>query len=235
MDYKNRRNGCWRDRDYTSEQTPPENTPIPTPELKLPLDDYDKNEETITPPGDNQPPISIESPPDLLPQLNQPLQVPLMDQNDPVYGKSGEYMCGPVALSMVLAYYDVNISPTELASTASTQTNTIFSNLLNTAQQFGFTNTAYSNPTWSSALDNAFNDGASAFGTLQSEITSGHPVIVSVGGDTYGSGHYLVVTGVTSDSVYVNNPWGGTKETLGRAKFMEAWKSKGYGYIVPKR
>ncbi len=164
----------------------------------------------------------------------KPINVPLRNQNDPANGALGPSACGPTSLDMIAAFYGIDIpTSTIIQDAGTTNTGTNLSNLADAAKQIGLTGTTINDSVVGSLVD-AFTGGSSALSGVTDAVSSGEPVIVNVDLDQYSNGHAVVVTGITSDSVYINNPWDGQAQVIGKTQFMAMWGSKGYGYIVPK-
>lgn len=190
--------------------------------------------------GDYKDPLNAFSDPDLS-QFDSPsspgfspLKVPLLNQLDPANGPLGSEACGPTSLNMIAEFYGINI-PTSvvMADAQTTQTGTSLSSLEAAAKQIGLTNIT-DNSGFISGVGILATGGSSAMSGLTDAVTNGSPAIVNIDLDPYSGGHAVVVTGITSDSVYINNPWNGQSQVIATDQFMSMWGAKGYGYMVPK-
>jgi ABC-type bacteriocin/lantibiotic exporter with double-glycine peptidase domain len=163
-----------------------------------------------------------------------PIKVPLLNQNDPANGTLGSVACGPTSLAMIASYYGIDISTAQvIQDTNVNSSGTNLSTLANVAKQIGLTDTT-SNSGIISGLYDAFTGGSAAYSGVSQAVSNGNPVIVNVDESPYSNGHAMVVTGISGDDVYVNNPWTGQSQVYGKTQFMAMWGSEGYGYIVPK-
>jgi predicted double-glycine peptidase len=69
--------------------------------------------------------------------------------------------------------------------------------------------------------------------SLKAITESGRPVIANVNTQGYwGSGHYMVVTGIKDGKVYVNDPWQGGQRTYSFASFKAQWATRNERAIV---
>jgi uncharacterized protein YvpB len=152
------------------------------------------------------------------------LDVPLRNQNDPANGENGKNYCGPAALGMMLDYYGAGLSTAELAEMMNTDVNgyTSKSTIVSTAKELGFSGT-HSDTLLSRSVGIPY---------LEYQTENGNPVIVNVDEKDFTSGHWMVVTGVTSNSVNLNDPWTGTPVSYGRAEFNSMWRSEASSCVV---
>ena len=173
---------------------------------------------------------------------NPSSKVPLRNQNDSANGALASVDCGPTSMGMIADYYKnvlknnniLNLSTAELAKIAGTNSNgTTINQLIALAKVIGFNNTEYSSSVAVGIID-VFSGGALSYNKLSESVSSGYPTIVSVDLSPYSDGHALVVTGISNGKVTVNNPFDGITQTISQAEFNAMWKSKGYGYVIPK-
>lgn len=207
------------------------NTPPTGPELSPGIPPNPVTNNPIkTVPGKNNPPGY------------KPIPVPVRNQNDPANGSLGPVACVPTALGSVAAGAGVDKPPSFWIDALGTNSSgTPFGNMVAVAQQNGFPNTQYYQPTLSNVWNNTFHDGSASYGAMTNAINNGNPVIVGVDLGNYADGHALVVTGISGDNVYVNNPWGnsqgtpsaGQNQVISITEFKAMWRSQGYGYVIP--
>ena len=137
-------------------------------------------------------------------------------------------MCGPASLKMVLAYYGIEKTESELAQLCQTDSElgTSDQDLKRVAEQLGFKVTIKNNST--------FEDIAS---WLEKKV----PVIVNwftrgrmdYDDSTVPDGHYSVVAGLDDDYIYLQDPEIGTMRKLTREDFMTVWFDFTGKYIQP--
>ena len=164
----------------------------------------------------------------------RPLQVPLLSQNDPANGIMCQSACGPTAATMVAKFWGVNVSTMDLITAAgTTEDGTSLKDVENGLVKVGLKNVSDDLGTVQIIWNN-WNSGSPALSDITTAVSNGEPVIVAVRGGWYGSGHTLVVTGVTSSSVYVNDPARSALQVIPKADFMASWKNGGYAYVIAK-
>ncbi|HOD39794.1 MAG: Bacterial SH3 domain protein [bacterium ADurb.Bin243] len=153
------------------------------------------------------------------------LNVPERAQRAPENGPLGHSLCGPTSLAMALDFYGVNKPTVKVAKETKTLSSgggwqgTYCGNILAAAKSNGF-NGSY-------MKENMTID------SLKSITASGKPVIANVDTQGYwGSGHYMVVTGVKDGLVYVNDPWKGGQRTYSFASFKAQWATRNERAIV---
>jgi len=174
----------------------------------------------------NNPPPTITSSTDNNNNNYTPLDVPPRSQPT-------DNSCGPTDLAMAASYLlGTNITTSEIISmTNMTPTGSELSDLEDTAEKIGLTVVADNLSITSDIKD--FWTGSNDLNDMTDYVNSGYPVIVGVDLSPYTKGHALLVTGVTDDSVFVNNSAGsGSKQVYSKSDFMAMWSAKGSRYVV---
>ena len=136
-------------------------------------------------------------------------------------------MCGPASLKMVLAYYGVEKTESELAQLCNTDPDlgTTDEGIKKAAEQLGFTAEIHNN---------------SSFDDVQAWLDKKVPVIVNWftrGRTDYGEsevpdGHLSVVVGLDDENIYLQDPEIGKLRTLDRGDFMRTWFDFKPAYIT---
>lgn len=127
-------------------------------------------------------------------------------------------MCGPASLKMVLAYYGVEKSESELAALCGTDPDlgTTDEGIKQASEQLGFTAEIHNN---------------SSFDDIQAWLDKKVPVIVNWftrGRTDYPEsdvpdGHLSVVVGLDDENIYLQDPEIGKLRTIARDDFMRVW------------
>jgi uncharacterized protein YvpB len=154
-----------------------------------------------------------------------PMAVPLISQPTAI-------TCGPTSLTMEASYWGVNLPTSEIISdTNMTNTGTTLSDLETTAKKIGLT-VVSDNLSITSSIGNFFT-GSNDLANLTTNVNNGYPAIVNVDLSPYSGGHAIVVTGITDNAVYVNNPAGnGSQQVYSKSDFIAMWSAKGSEYIA---
>lgn len=136
-------------------------------------------------------------------------------------------MCGPASLKMVLAYYGVEKTESELAQLCNTDPDlgTTDEGIKKAAEQLGFTAEIHNN---------------SSFDDIQMWLDKNVPMIVNWftrGRTDYDEsevpdGHLSVVVGLDDENIYLQDPEIGKLRTLDRDDFMRAWFDFKPAYIT---
>jgi uncharacterized protein YvpB len=154
-----------------------------------------------------------------------PMAVPLISQPTDI-------TCGPTSLTMDASYWGINLPVSEIISdTNMTNTGTTLSDLETTAKYIGLTVVSDNLSITSDIKD--FFTGSDALSDMTTAVNDGYPAIVNLDLSPYSGGHAVVVTGITDDSVYVNNPAGnGSQQVYSKSDFTAMWSAKGSEYIA---
>jgi predicted double-glycine peptidase len=138
-------------------------------------------------------------------------------------------MCGPASLKMVLAYYGVEKSESELAQLTHTDVDlgTTTQELAHVAESFGFRSEIHENCELSD---------------IELWLEKGVPVIVdwfTRGRDDYSDdiasadGHYSVVCGINDTHIFLQDPETGGMRKMQREVFRRVWFDFSGEYIRP--
>lgn len=153
------------------------------------------------------------------------LNVPERAQRAKENGPLGHSLCGPTSLAMALEFYGVDKPTVKVAKETKTLSQsggwqgTYCGNILAAAKSNGFKG--------SYMKENLTID------SLKKITESGKPVIANVNTQGYwGSGHYMVVTGVKDGKVYVNDPWLGGQRAYSFSSFKAQWATRNERAIV---
>lgn len=126
-------------------------------------------------------------------------------------------MCGPASLKMVLQYYGIEASESEIAMRCDHNT------------KLGVTSAAIQAAAESFGLNVTIAREAS-FEDISSWLTKQVPVIVdwfSAGRKEYDQplpdGHYSVVVGIDEENIYLQDPELGSLRTIAKADFLPIW------------
>lgn len=148
------------------------------------------------------------------PSIGTRAEVPLFKQCDPKwrshsYGFGStmcEGACGPTAAAMVLAYYGKAVDPPAIADQVLSAGNLRIKNQGTSDRMFGYIAKKY---------DLNFESGAS-WDKAKNYIQEGKPVIAHMSGAlthpsgsgmfSPGTGHYIVLTGISNNTVSINDP-----------------------------
>lgn len=153
------------------------------------------------------------------------LNVPERAQRAKENGPLGHSLCGPTSLAMALEFYGVDKPTVKVAKETKTLSSsggwqgTYCGNILTAAKNNGF--------------KGSYQKENMTIDSLKAITASGKPVIANVNTQGYwGSGHYMVVTGVKDGKVYVNDPWLGGQRTYSFASFKAQWATRNERAIV---
>lgn len=159
---------------------------------------------------------------------------PIMDNNNlsqnntkflnvPDVKQPSNYSCGPTALQAVLSYYgqDTNVDVLINMTNCTPENGTLPGNIANTATKLGF---------------NAAVKENMSLEDLQQNINQGTPVIIDAQAwknnetnsqnwtDDQFDGHYMVVIGIDSQNVYLEDPAIlGSKGYINNQEFLDRW------------
>ena len=128
----------------------------------------------------------------------------------PYFKQDTNYTCGPTALQMVLAYYDIRESEASLAEKLGTDSD-------NGTRRVKMRELAVSY-----GLHCYVNDNA-PFEELSFFIATDVPVIIRFLETGKGEDHYGVVIGANEHSVVIHDPWHGERVHFDRADFLPRW------------
>lgn len=151
-----------------------------------------------------------------------PRNVPLRDQLDPGNGGLGPNACGPTCLAMALEYFGKKVTTANLIAQTHTsaENGATVKSLIDVANRY---------------LPSSHFSWGIAFGTdpieyLKKYVARGSLVIVPISGK-YGDGkeaspdgHFILVTDVSGDKVYVNDPAGGERIVLTVKQLEARWR-----------
>jgi ABC-type bacteriocin/lantibiotic exporter with double-glycine peptidase domain len=134
--------------------------------------------------------------------------------------------CGPAALKIVANYFGMKISEARVAALCrvSGRSGTTGENLVAAAHKLGFAA--------------QITDGAD-LRTMARWLRRGIPVIVDWmsighrGTARVATGHYSVVSGLTTEEIILEDPAIGRKRRLGRKLFMSLWYD--FKYLMPRK
>lgn len=128
----------------------------------------------------------------------------------PYFKQDTDYTCGPTALQMVLAYYNVRDSEAHLAT------------VLKTNQNTGTWRVAMYELAVSLGFHCYVNDDA-ALPELSFLLDLDIPPIVRFLDRDANEDHYGVVLGVTDEYVIIHDPWSGPQRRFSKADFEKRW------------
>jgi len=150
------------------------------------------------------------------------LDVPERSQRAPENGRLGTSYCGPTSLAMALDFIGIDKSTRNVAGLVhTTAAGSSAGNILTAAKESG-------------ASGSYMKEGGS-IEWLKQVTSSGSPVVVNVDTQGYwGSGHYMVVKGVSNGNVIVNDPWKGGEKTYSAQQFLAQWRTRNNRGIVVK-
>ena len=131
----------------------------------------------------------------------------------PYFKQNLSYICGPVALQMIFAYFGIRKAREELIKECKTskKIGTTHKNLIDVLQKNGL---------YVHSHDDTILEEVENF------VRSGVPVIVNYRELSEGEGHYAIITGFNWRYVFLNDPWYGADYRIRKHVFVANW----YGY-----
>jgi len=136
----------------------------------------------------------------------------------PYHPQSCRVSCGPAALSMLLAYHNIDMTEQELMARAGTSPHTGTDNeaMVRVAHELGLHVEVHEPMT----MDN-----------LDRFVSGGEPVLVNYRNLENGNGHFALVIEVSDKSILLCDPEYGYQFRISRDVFLDRWLSHGGEHV----